>query len=216
MKTLKFIVLIALFTPWISRAEASPFQSQETLLTAEKQYISELDTISFKVDNNLNNQGNTFLISQAQPPVKRFPGATINTPSGVVPVPNAVIIKRGPDNSGVSKVIVSPTILQNVTSAGDKLVVNFAKNTLFNNPFSSQDLGTIATSTNTILAAGLEVTTDPITVTFKDQTNNYANLDEANAALYNIIADTGLTDGPVILNIYGVTVVYGIVAPVVP
>ena len=215
MKTLKFIVLIVLFTPWISRAEASPFKPQETHLAAGKQYISELDTGSFKLNNSFDKQGEVLLISQT-PSGKRFPGATINSGGNPVVVPNALIIKRGPNNSGVSKVIVSPTVLQNVTAAGDKLVVNFTKNTLFNNPFTSQDLGTIATSTNTILAAGLEVTTDPITVTFKDQTNNYANLDEANAALYNIIADTGLTDGPVSLNIYGVTVVYGIVAPVVP
>jgi hypothetical protein len=215
MKNIKVLFFVALFTPWISRAEASPMKFQETILVAETKQLSGVDTVSegrvFSPltinENSITNQGSTFLIAQ----VKRFPGAAIT--SGGVPifVPGAVNIKRNPNNTGVSKVIVSPTVLQNVTSAGDVFILNFTKNTLFNNPFTSTDLGQIAVDTNNLLAANFETTTDPITLTFKGETTSYATLDEANAKMFEIISTTGLKDGPVRLNIFGVIVGYGIV-----
>jgi hypothetical protein len=126
-------------------------------------------------------------------------------------VPGAVNIKRNPNNTGVQKVSVSPTVLQNVTSAGDVFILNFTKNTLFNNPFTPSDLGQIAVDTNNLLAANFETTTDPITLTFKGETTSYATLNEANDKMFEIISTTGLNDGPVRLNIFGVIVGYGIV-----
>lgn len=215
MKSLKVLFFVALFTPWISRAEASPMKFQETVLVAETQQISGVDTVSERRifspltinENSISNQGSTFLISQ----VKRFPGASIT--SGGIPtfVPGAVNVKRNPGNTGVRQVIVSPTVLQNVTSAGDVFILNFTKNTLFNNPFTSSDLGQIAVDTNNILAANFESTTDPITLTFGGTTTSYATLAEANAAMFEIISTTGLNDGPVRLNVFGVVVGYGIV-----
>ena len=214
MKSLKVLFFVALFTPWISRAEASPMKFQETVLVAETQQLSGVDAFSegrvFSPltinENSITNQGSTFLIAQA----KRFPGAAIT--SGGVPifVPGAVNVKRNAGNTGVRQVIVSPTVLQNVTSAGDVFVLNFKKNTLFNNPFTPSDLGQIAVDTNNILAANLETTTDPITLTFKGTTESFATLDAANAKMFEIISTTGLNDGPVRLNIFGVVVGYGI------
>ena len=40
MKSLKVLFFIALFTPWISRAEASPMKFQETVLVAKTQQLS--------------------------------------------------------------------------------------------------------------------------------------------------------------------------------
>jgi hypothetical protein len=215
MKSLKVLFFVALFTPWISRAEASPMKFQETVLVAETQQISGVGTVSERKifspltinKNSINNQGATFLVAQ----VKRFPGAAIT--SGGIPifVPGAVNIKRNPNNTGVQKVSVSPTVLQNVTSAGDVFIVNFTKNTLFNNPFTPSDLGQIAVDTNNLLAANFETTTDPITLTFKGETTSYATLNEANDKMFEIISTTGLNDGPVRLNIFGVIVGYGIV-----
>jgi hypothetical protein len=215
MKSLKVLLFVALFTPWISTAEASPMKFQETVLASDTQQLSGVDTVSegsvfspLTINNNvINNQGSTFLIAQ----VKRFPGATITNGGVPIRVPNAVNIKRFPDNAGVKKVFVSPVVLQNVTSAGDTFFLNFTKNTLFNNPFTPSELGQIAFDTNNLLAANFETTTDPITLTFKGETTNYATLDEANAAMFEIISTTGLNDGPVALNIYGVIVGYGIV-----
>lgn len=214
MKNIKLLFFVALFTPWISRTEASPMKFQETILVAERQQLSGMDTVSegrffspLTINkNSINNQGATFFVAQ----VKRFPGATIN--NGGVPtfVPGAVNIKRFPGNTGVQQVIVSPTVLQNVTSAGDSFILNFTKNTLFNNPFTPSELGKIAVDTNNILAANFETSTDPITLTFGGTTTSYATLDAANAKMLEIISTTGLTDGPVRLNIYGVVVGYGI------
>jgi len=210
MKNIKVLFFVALFTPWISRAEASPMKFQETVLVAETQQLSGVDTFSegsvfspLTINNNrINNQGSTFLVAQ----VKRFPGRVNGNP-----VPGSVNVKRFPDNAGVKKVSVSPAVLQNVTSAGDTFFLNFTKNETFNNPFTSTQLGEIAVDTTNLLAANFETTTDPITLTFGGTTTNYATLAEANTAMFEIISTTGLTDGPVVLNIYGVIVGYGIV-----
>lgn len=215
MKNIKVLFFVALFTPWISRAEASPMKFQQTVLVAETQPLSGVDTFSegsvFSPltinENSITSQGSTFLVAQ----VKRFPGATITNGGVPIRVPNAVNIKRFPDNAGVKKVSVSPAVLQNVTGAGDTFFLNFTKNETFNNPFTSSELGQIAFDTNNILAANFETTTDPITLTFDGETKSYNTLDEANAAMFEIISTTGLTDGPVVLNIYGVIVGYGIV-----
>ncbi len=215
MKNIKVLFFVALFTPWLSSAEASPMKFQETVLVAETQQLSGVDTFSegsvfspLTINNNgINNQGSTFLIAG----VKSFPGTTITKGGVPTSVPNAANIKIFPGNTGVNKVFVSPAVLQNVTSAGDKFFVNFTKNTLFNNPFSSTQLGQIAVDTNNILAANFETTTDPITLTFDGETKSYGHLDEANDAMYPIIAGGGLTQGPVVLNIHGVIVEYGIV-----
>jgi hypothetical protein len=183
---------------------------QETVLVAETQQLSGIDTFSegsvFSPltinENSITNQGSKFLIAQ----VKRFPGRVNGNP-----VPGSVNVKRFPDNAGVKKVSVSPAVLQNVTSAGDSFFLNFTKNELFNNPFTSTELGQIAVDTTNLLAKGFETTTDPITLTFDGETKSYNTLDEANAAVFEIISTTGLTDGPVVLNIYGVIVGYGIV-----
>ncbi|MEB3123429.1 MAG: hypothetical protein VKL41_19670 [Snowella sp.] len=214
MKSLKVLFFVALFTPWISRAEASPMKFQETVLVAGTQQLSGVDTFSEETvfspltinENSITNQGHTFLIAQA----KRFPGAAITSGGRPIFVPGAVNVKRNTGNTGVRQVIVSPTVLQNVTSAGDVFILNFTKNTLFNNPFTSSDLGQIAVDTTNILAANFEVTTDPITLTFGGTTTSYETLAEANAAVFEIISTTGLNDGPVLLDVFGVKIGYGI------
>jgi hypothetical protein len=216
MKSVKILFFVALFTPWISRAEASPMKFQETVLVAETQQLSGVDTASegrvfspLKInEDSITNQESTFLVAQA----KRFPGAAIT--SGGVPifVPGAVNVKRNASNTGVRQVIVSPTVLQNVTSAGDVFILNFTKNKLFNNPFTSSDLGQIAVDTTNTIAANFdfEITTD-IILTFGGENFTYDTLDQANAAMFEIISTTGLKDGSVRLNISGVIVGYGIV-----
>ena len=216
MKSLKVLFFVALFTPWISRAEASPLKFQETVLVSDTQQLSGVDTVSevgvfspLKIDNDrINNQGATFFLAQ----VKRFPGATVTSPGGVpVRVPSAVNVKRFPGNTGVRQVVVSNQVLSSITAAGSSFVLNFTKNTLFNNPFSSPDLGQIAFDTNISLVANLETTTDPITLTFDGTTTTYQSFDAANLAMYAIIANAGLTEGgPVLLNVYGVNIGYGI------
>ncbi|MFM7437369.1 MAG: hypothetical protein ACKO2V_02015 [Snowella sp.] len=209
MKNIKVLFFVTLFTPWISRVEASPMKFQETVLAAETQQLSGVDTFSersvfspLRINNNpINNQGAKFLVAQ----VKRFPGFINGKP-----VPGSVTIKRFLDNTGVKKVFVSPAVLQNVTSAGDVFFLNFKKNTLFNNPFTSSDLGQIAVDTTNILAANFETTTDPITLTFDGITTSYETLAEANAAVFEIISTTGLNDGPVRLDVFGVIVGYGL------
>ncbi len=210
MKSLKVLFFLALFTPWISRAEASPMKFQQTVLVAETQQLSGVDTFSEETvfspltinENSITNQGPTFLIAQA----KRFPGF-VN--GGPVPVPGAVDVKRNPGNTGVRKVFVSPTILQNLTNVGDSFLLNFTKNALFNNPFTSSDLAQIAVNTNNQLVAGaLWETIDKLTVTFAGTTTRYETLTEANAAVFEIISTTGLNDGPVNLNLFGVEVIY--------
>jgi hypothetical protein len=85
-------------------------------------------------------------------------------------VPNAVNIKRFPDNAGVKKVSVSPAVLQNVTEV-EIPFFNFTKNETFNNPFTSSELGQIAFDTNNILAANfVKPRPDSITLTFDGET----------------------------------------------
>jgi len=211
MKSLKVLFFVALFTPWISRAEASPMKFQETVLVAETQQLSGIDTFSegsvFSPltinENSITNQGSTFLIAQ----VKRFPG-TANGQN----VPGGVNVKRFPENTGVRKVSVSPTVLQNVKSAGDTFFLDFAKNTLFANPFTASELGQIAVDTNNILAANFETptATNVIILTFDGETFEFTTLNAANTKMFEIISTTGLTTGPVNLNIFGVLVGYGI------
>jgi len=209
MKNIKVLFFVALFTPWVSRAEASPTKFQETVLVAETQQLSGVDTFSeggvflpLTIDkNSIHNQGTTFLVAQ----IKRFPGAVNGNK-----VPNAVNIKRFPENTGVKKVFVSPTVLQKLTSVGDKFLLDFTKNETFNNPFTSTDLGQIAVDTNNQLVAGaLWETIDVLTLTFDGKTTSFETLDALNAAMYDIIADP-LTKGTVELNILGVIVEYGI------
>jgi hypothetical protein len=217
MKTLKILFFVALFTPWVSRAAATPFHFQETVLTAEKLHLAELNTSTERsvftlpvIDkNSINNQRATFLISQVA--VKRFPGAAITNSGGAVVVPNAVNVKRSSTNQGVSKVVVSKAVIRNVTTAGDSFFLNFNKNDSFNNPFTSPELAQIATDTNNTLAANFETTTDPITVTFQGTTESFKTLEAANIKMSEIISTNGLEKGPVRLNIYGVIVGYGII-----
>jgi hypothetical protein len=76
MKNIKVLFFVALFNPWISRVEASPMKFKETILAAETQQLSEMDTFSegsifspLTINNNpINNQGAKFLVAQ----VKRY------------------------------------------------------------------------------------------------------------------------------------------------
>jgi hypothetical protein len=214
MKNLKVLFFVALFTPWIPRAEASPLKFQETVLLSDTQQLSGVDTLSevgvfspLKINNDrINNQGATFYLAQ----VKRFPGGTITSSGGVaVPIPDALNVKRFSGNTGVRQVILSNQVIQNLTAVGDKFLLDFTKNTLFNSSFSSQDLGQIAVDTNNQLAAGaLWETIDKLTLTFDGTTTTFETLDALNAKMYDIISNPGLTEGSVKLNIFGVEVTY--------
>jgi hypothetical protein len=216
MKTLKVLFFVALFTPWIPRAEASPLKFQETVLLSDIQQLSGVDTLSevgvfspLKINNDrINNQGATFYLAQ----VKRFPGGTITSSGGVpVRIPDALNVKRFSGNTGVRQVILSNQVIQNLTAVGQTFVLNFTKNAFFNNPFSSPDLGQIAVDTNNQLVAGaLWQTIDELALTFNGETTSFNSLDDLNNAMLGIISDTGLKNGPVLLNLYGVNVVYGI------
>ena len=216
MKSVKILFFVALFTPWISRVEASPMKFQETVLVAETQQLSGVDTLSevgvfspLKINNDrINNQGATFYLAQ----VKRFPGGTITSSGGVpVRIPDALNVKRFSGNTGVRQVILSNQVIQNLTAVGQTFVLNFTKNAFFNDPFSSPDLGQIAVDTNNQLVAGaLWETIDELTLTFDGETTSFNSLDDLNNAMYKIIAEGGLSNGPVALNVYGVNVVYGI------
>jgi hypothetical protein len=216
MKTLKVLFFVALFVPCIARAEASPLKSQNAVLIAEKQQVSGVNNASetgvFSPTNlnkdGINNDNGTLLIAGG----KKFPGVIgrPNTPS--LDVPNAVTVKRGPNNSGISKVIVSKTVLKNVTSAADFFFLNFENNDTFNNPFTSEDLGEIAFDTNNILVPGLkEVTGFPITLSYDGKTSTFDTFDAANTAMESFIALTNLPKekGYIVLSIYGVDIGYG-------
>jgi len=214
MKTLKVLFFVALFLPCIARAEASPLKFQNAVFVAEKQKISGVNNSSetgiFAPTNiskdRINNDNGTLLIAGG----KKFPGVIgrPNTPS--LDVPNAVTVKRGPNNSGISKVIVSKTVLKNVTSAGDSFFLNFENNDTFNNPFTSEELGEIAFDTNNILVPNLEVVTGyPITLKYDGNTITFPNFGDANKTMRDLIALTNFANGDIFLSIYGVDIGYG-------
>ena len=214
MKTLKVLFFVALFVPCIARAEASPLKSQNAVLIAEKQQVSGVNNASetgvFSPTNlnkdGINNDNGTLLIAGG----KKFPGVIgrPNTPS--LDVPNAVTVKRGPNNSGISKVIVSKTVLKNVTSAGDSFFLNFTDNDTFNNPFTSEELGQIAFDTNNILVPGLtEVPGYPITLSYDGRTTTFDTFGSANDSMRTLITLTDFANGDVFLSIYGVDIGYG-------
>lgn len=214
MKTLKVLFFVALFVPCIARAEASPLKSQNAVLIAEKQQVSGVNNASetgvFSPTNlnkdGIKNDNGTLLIAGG----KKFPGVIgrPNTPS--LDVPNAVTVKRGPNNSGISKVIVSKTVLKNVTSAGDSFFLNFTDNDTFNNPFTSEELGQIAFDTNNILVPGLtEVPGYPITLSYDGRTTTFDTFGSANDSMRTLITLTDFANGDVFLSIYGVDIGYG-------
>jgi hypothetical protein len=202
MKNIKVLFFVALFTPWLSKAEASPMKFQETVLVAETQQLSGVDTFSegsvfspLTINNNrTNNQGAKFLVAQVK---KAFPGVTITNGGLPVSVPNTLTTKSFPDNIGVKKVFASPAVLQKVTSAGEKFVLNTA--------FTSTQLDEIAVDTNNQLMAGaLGETIDELTLTFDGTKTSSNSLEGLNDATYTIIADTDSTKETVKLNIYEV------------
>jgi hypothetical protein len=207
MQNLKILFFVALCTPWISRAEASPVKFQETVLVAEAKQFSGVDTVSegnfFSPltinEGSVTNQESTFLIAQA----KRFPGSINGRP-----VPDAVNVKRSPTGS-ISRVSVSKDVLQSFTSAGDSFFLNFKKNELFNNPFTPGQLGEIAFDTNNLLVPNLATTTDPITLTYDGNTLNFETFGAANTAMASLIALTNFANGDIFLSIYGATIGYG-------
>ena len=211
MKSPKILFFVLLFAPSISRVEASPINFQQTVFVAEKQQISGVDNSSetgifFPINANkesINSDKRTFLIAGK----KRFPGA-IGTRGQTIFVPQAVNVQR---ETGVTGVSLSKTVLENVTTAGDSFLLDFAKNDSFKQPFTSSELSTIATDTNNTLAANFATTTAPITVTFQGTTDSFSTLQTANIKMSEIISANGLAQGPVRLNIYGVIVGYEIV-----
>lgn len=212
MKSPKILLFVLLLAPSLSRVEASPINFQQTVFVAEKQQVSGFDNSSetgvFSPINinkqRINNNKGTFLIAGK----KRFPGA-IGTRGQTIFVPQAVNVQREAGGTGVAGIFVSKTVLENVTTAGDSFLLDFAKNDNFNQPFTSPELSTIATDTNNILAANFQTTTAPITVTFQGDTQSFGNdLNAANTRMSQLITQTGLTQGPVSLNIYGVNVEY--------
>jgi hypothetical protein len=207
MKNIKVLFFVALFTPWISRAEASPMKFQETVLVADTQQLSGVDTVSegrvFSPltinEDNVTNQESTFVLAQA----KRFPGAINGKP-----VPDAVNVKRSPTGA-ITKVTVSQEVLRNFTSAGDSFFLSFTKNTLFNDPFAIAQLGQIAFDTNNILVPNLEVTTAPISLEYDGDIVIFETFDDANKAMRSLIALTNFANGDIFLNIYGASIGYG-------
>jgi hypothetical protein len=207
MKNIKVLFFVALFTPWISRAEASPMKFQETVLVAETQQLSGVDTVSegrvFSPltinENSVANQESTFVLAQA----KRFPGAINGKP-----VPDAVNVKRSPTGA-ITKVTVSQEVLRNFTSAGDSFFLSFTKNRLFNDPFAIAQLGKIAFDTNNILVPNLEVTTDPISLEYDGNIVTFETFDDANKAMASLIALTNFANGDIFLNINGAEIGYG-------
>ena len=207
MKSLKVLFFVALFTPWISRAEASPMKFQETVLVAETQQLSGVDTVSegrvFSSltinEDSVTNQESTFLVAQA----KRFPGAINGKP-----VPDAVNVKRSPTGT-ISKVTVSQEVLRNFTSAGDSFFLSFTKNKLFNDPFAIAQLGQIAFDTNNILVPNLETTTDPIFLEYDGNTLTFDNFGDANNSMRALIALTNFANGDIFLKINGASIGYG-------
>jgi hypothetical protein len=207
MKNIKVLLFVALFTPWISRAEASPMKFQETVLVAETQQLSGVDTFSegrvFSPltinEDSVTNQESTFVLAQA----KRFPGSINGKP-----VPDAVNVKRSPTGA-ISKVTVSQEVLSNFTSAGDSFFLEFTNNTLFKDPFTVAQLGQIAFDTNNLLVPNLETTTDPIFLTYDGNTLTFETFDAANAAMASLIALTNFANGDIFLSINGASIGYG-------
>lgn len=205
MKNIKVLFFVALFTPWISRAEASPMKFQETVLFAETQQLSGVDTASegrvFSPltinEDSVANQESTFFVAQA----KRFPG-TVNGNK----VPDAVNVKRSPTGA-ITKVTVSQEVLNKFTSSGDSFFLDFSKNEFFN--FTVAQLGEIAFDTNNLLVPNLETTTDPITLTYDGNTQDFETFGAANAAMASLIALTNFANGDIILNINGASIGYG-------
>jgi hypothetical protein len=211
MKSLKILFFVALFTPWISRAEASPVKFQETVLFAEAKQFSGVDTVSegkfFSPltinEGSVTNQESTFLIAQA----KRFPGFVNGRP-----VPDAVNVKRS-TSGAISKVIVSKDVLANFTSAGDSFFLNFTNNKSFKVPFTIAQLGQIAFDTNEILVPNLATTTDPIFLTYDGKTLTFETFGAANTAMESLIALTDFANGNILLGINGATIEYGYETP---
>jgi hypothetical protein len=212
MKSLKVLFFVALFTPWISRAEASPMKFQETVLVAKTQQLSGVDTASEGIvflpltinKDSIHNQGAIFVIAQA----KRFPGSVNGRP-----VPEAVNVKRSP-TSPISTVTVSKEVLENFTSAGDSFFLNFTNNKLFKTPFTTAQLGQIAFDTNIILVGNLETTTDPIFLEYDGKTLTFETFGAANTAMSSLIALTDFAEGNILLGINGATIEYGYKIPV--
>ena len=209
MKSLKVLFFLALFTPWISRAEASPMKFQETVLVAKTQQLSGVDTVSQRIvflpltinKNSTHNQGAIFVIAQ----VKRFPGSVNGKP-----VPNAVNVKRS-QTGAIVKVAVSQELLKKFTSSGDSFFLDFSKNELFN--FTVAQLGEIAFDTNEILVANLETTTDPIFLEYDGKTETFLTFAAANTAMASLIASTNFAKGNILLGINGATIEYGYKPP---
>jgi hypothetical protein len=185
-------------------------KSQNAVLIAEKQQVSGVNNSSetgIFSPSNIDNDNGTLLIAGG----KKFPGV-IGPANNPIFVPNAVTVKRGPNNSGISRVIVSKTVLKNVTSAGDSFFLNFENNDTFKNPFTSEELGEIAFDTNNILVPGLnEVPGFPITLTYDGRTKSFDTFGAANTAMESLIALTNLPKdkGYIVLSIYGVDIGYG-------
>ena len=207
MKSLKVLFFVALFTPWISRAEASPMKFQETVLVAKMQQLSGVDTFSEEIvflpltinKDSIHKQGATFVIAQA----KRFPGFVNGKP-----VPGAVNVKRSPTGA-IVKVTISQEVLKNFTGAGDTFFLDFTKNKLFNDPFAVSELGQIAFDTNNLLVSNLETTTDPIFLTYDGNTLTFETFGAANTAMASLIALTNFANGDIFLNINGAEIGYG-------
>jgi hypothetical protein len=205
MKNIKVLFFVALFTPWISRAEASPMKFQETVLVAEAQQLSGVDTVSegrvFSPltinEDSATNQESTFVIAG----VKRFPG-TVNGNK----VPDAVNVKRSPTGA-ITKVTVSQEVLKKFTSAGDSFFLNFSKNEFFN--FTVAQLGEIAFDTNILLVNNLESTDDPIFLTYDGKTQTFGTFGAANTEMESLIALTNFANGNILLGINGATIEYG-------
>jgi len=206
MKSLKVLFFVALFTPWLSRAEASPMKFQETVLFAETQQLSGVDTVSEGIiflpltinKDSIHNQGATFVIAQA----KRFPAFVNGKPVGEVKV------KRSPTGA-ISKVIVPKDVLANFTSAGDSFFLDFTNNKLFKTPFTVAQLGQMAFDSYITLVDNIETTTDTITLIYDGKTLYFETFGAANTAMASLIALTNFANGNIFLSINGASIGYG-------
>jgi len=208
MKSLKVLFFVALCTPCITRAEASPMKFQETVLVAKMQQLSGVDTFSEEIvflpltinKDSIHKQGATFVIAQA----KRFPGFVNGKP-----VPGAVNVKRSPTGA-IVKVTISQEVLKNFTGAGASFFLDFTKNKLFNDPFAVSQLGEIAFETNILLVENLgTITDDPIFLEYDGKTLTFETFGAANTAMASLIALTNFANGDIFLNINGAEIGYG-------